>query len=613
MTLVACADTAERDVTTPDTVDPETTEADTIPDGIDPAAPAWQRFDIALDDLVTGDIANPFDPAQIDVMVTFEGPDGTTYEMPAFVHQDYSRALVDGRERLTAVGERHWRVRFRPPFGSPEGAWRWRSRAVTAAGESTSEWHTITAVVDDAPTRHGIVRTSARDSRYLVFEDGSPFFAVGENMAWYDARGTAAYDAWLDALAANGGNYIRVWMPSWAFGLEWIKRDGDGVLSSSSLGDYGARLDRAWQLDYVLDRAEALGIQVMLTVLNHGPYSFVHASQWEDNPYNAVNGGPLAKPTDVFTDATARELHRRLLRYIVARWGHSANILAWELWNEVDLVADPASPEVMAWTQEMARELDRLDPYDHLISTSLGGVEVFIALLNDDIDALVERYAFWSMPELDFTQLHFYGLGTTPLDFSADLGRLTRYLHAFGKPALVAEAGVNALGEAETLANDPEGVAFHDILWAGVFAETFGTGMSWWWDNITDPQGYYPQFGPVAELVRGVRFDAEGFVREDGAGTSALGTLTVQVLRGSDTALVWIKNPRHQWSEVDHTSIADANVTLSGLSAGAWRASWIDPYAERATTTEDTTTEGTLSLPVPAFSRDIALRLDRVR
>lgn len=579
-----------------------------------PAPRAWQRFEATLDLAVPAEGSdNPFDPDSIDVTVTFEAPGGATYEIPAFVYQGFERSLdTEGRERLRSVGEREWRVRFRPPFGSPEGAWRWRYRTRTPAGDEASQWRSFTPIADATPSARGLLRRSTRDARYLVHEDGSPFFAIGENMAWYDARGTYAYDDWMAELAAQGGNYLRVWMPSWAFGLEWTTRDATGALEGSSLGDYGARLDRAWQLDHVLDRAEALGLQVMLTILNHGPYSFVHASQWDDNPYNADNGGPLTGPTEVFTDPTARALHKRLLRYIVARWGHSPNILAWELWNEVDLVADPALPEVAAWTEEMARELDRLDPYDHLVTTSLGGLEILLALATDDVGSLVERYAFWALPELDFTQLHFYGIGTTRIDFSQDIAELARYLHAFGKPVLIAEAGVNAYGAAETLANDPGGVAFHDILWAGLFAETFGTGMSWWWDGITHPEGYVRQLAPIAELVDGVRFDAEAFVREDAVATSPAGPLTAQVLRGTDTTLVWIKNPRHQWFGVDAGPIEGATLTLTGISDGDWRASWVDPYAERPTITADTSMAGgALSLELPTFARDLALRLER--
>jgi hypothetical protein len=192
--------------------------------------------------------------------------------------------------------------------------------------------------------RHGVgaVRGRARragppwlpaplDGSHLRHDDGAPYIAIGQNLAWYDGRGTFAYDDWIAKLAANGVNFIRLWMPSWAFGLEGIRRAPDGSVESSSLGDYTDRLDRAWQLDYVMDLAERNGIQVMLCIQNHGPFSLEANSEWDDNPYNAANGGPLAAPDAIFTDPTARALFQRRLRHLVARWGYAPNLLAWEL------------------------------------------------------------------------------------------------------------------------------------------------------------------------------------------------------------------------------------------------------------------------------------------
>jgi hypothetical protein len=100
-------------------------------------------------------------------------------------------------------------------------------------------------------------------------------------------------------------------MPSWAFGLEWITRGTDGSVSSSTLGNYGARLDRAWQLDYVIELARQHGIMVMLSIQNHGPFSLTSNPEWNDNPYNAANGGPLQSPRDFFTSDEAQQLFKR--------------------------------------------------------------------------------------------------------------------------------------------------------------------------------------------------------------------------------------------------------------------------------------------------------------
>jgi hypothetical protein len=556
--------------------------------------------DVVTDEVARGQLAeaNPFDPAQVAVDGLFESPDGAVFRVPAFVYQGYSRAAdADGRERLTPSGEREWRVRFRPPMDSPEGAWRFSMEVALPAGGYISEATEFRPVRVDG---HGVVRRSRFDARQLAFEDGAPFVAIGENMAWYDKRGTFAYDQWMKELAEYGGNYLRVWMPSWAFGIEW-----------GEVGDYGGRLDRAWQLDQVYAKAEALDLQVMLTLQNHGPFSTLHASEWDRNPYNAKNGGPLATPAAFFTDPEARRLFKQRLRYIVARWGQSAHLLAWELWNEVDLVTDPGSEAVVSWNAEMAAELRRLDVHDHLVTTSLGGLDAFAAYFADDVPSLVSRFGFWSAPEIDFTQLHFYGLGPTEIDFSDALPRLVDYLAVYGKPVLVAEAGVSAVGEAETREYDPDGAGFHDILWAGLFAGGFGAGMSWWWDGINHPDGLIRAFRPLRRLVDGVAFDRQGFERvviDDGE-------LRTMALVGHDVVLAWVKDRTAQWYRPGEVPRVLAGSTVSlPVGAGRWQARWIDPYggADGVAEVVEGAVGGGLTLPIPAFSRDTALRLERV-
>lgn len=558
----------------------------------------WERFETV--GFVWPDARNPFDPAQVAVQGEFEAPDGRRLVMPAFAQRPYQRALVGGFEKLTPTQRSYWKVRFTPDV---PGLWRWRWVAELPEGAAASPWREF-AVAPAAPDRHGFLRVSSEDPRYLRFDDGAPYFAVGENVSWYDGRGSFAYDDWFAKLAAEGATFVRLWMPSWAFGLEWIVRDGAGAVASSSLGNYHDRLGRAWQLDQVLEAAERHGLYVMLCLQNHGAFSLVANSEWNDNPYRAANGGPLARPADFFTDAAARELFRRRLRYVVARWGYSPNVLSFELWNEVDLAEQPGGPAVLDWHVEMARELKRLDPYDHLVSTST---------------AYSIPQPLWFLPELDLTNLHFYAWNESfayPLapDFSATPGLFLARRPA-GKPALMAEIGVHSAGPAETLAADPEAIGFHDALYGGLFGEAYGTGMAWWWDNVVDPQDHYFHFGPVAALTRGVAFHREGFVPGGADATASGQTLRAQALRGRTTTLVWIKNTAHQWwpaGSARPETIADATLTLQGLGDGAWEARWLDTYgAGEIARHPVTVAAGAATLAVPPFSRDVALRLER--
>jgi hypothetical protein len=556
----------------------------------------WERFETAGS--VWADWDNPFDPAQVRLDGEFRAPDGSLLVMPGFFTRHFRRSLAGGYERIEGRGQTHWRVRMTP---TQPGTWEWRWVVTAPSGSFATEWEPFD-VAPAAPGRHGFLRRSPLDGRYLRWDDGTPYVAIGENLAWYDGRGTFAYDDWMAKLAARGVNYVRLWMPSWAFGLEWLERAPDGSVASTSLGDYTDRLDRAWQLDYVMELAARHGIAVMLCIQNHGPFSLEANSEWADNPYNAANGGPLAQPADFFSDATARALFQRRLRYLVARWGYATNLLAWELWNEVDLVGQGDAVE--AWHAEMGDALGALDPYDHLVSTSLSRSVLA---------------SYWELPQIDFTQIHHYQF-PLPLDMPTVLhSRLRAYANAYpGEPRLVSEYGVDYRGPAETIEADPEGTGFHQGLWVGLLGGGFGTGMSWWWDNVVDPLDLYFHFAPIARLVAGIAFDAQRFaairppIAADGR------NLMAYVLRGDGAVLGWIQNVDHQWYfdplllGPDLRPVEGATLALDGLADGAWTARWIDAYTgEDVAALPVAVSGGTVTLDVPTFTRDVALRMER--
>jgi hypothetical protein len=385
-------------------------------------------------------------------------------------------------------------------------------------------------------------------------------------------------------------------MPSWAMGIEW---------SDGPLGHYGARLDRASQLDTVLEAAAARGIQVMLSLQNHGAFSTTANSEWTGNPYNAANGGPLATAAEFWTNPTARNLFKRRLRYIVARWGYSTALLAFELWNEADLVDGYKTEACLAWHREMADYLRAIDPHDHLVTTS------FAVFLFDP--------RVWREAGLDLTQLHFYSLTDTTSygpDLAQDVAEFTAgRLEIVDRPVLFSEIGVDARGPAETRAADPEGIGVHDGLFAGVVSGGFGTAMPWWWDNLIDvePDRYYPMFGAVARFIDGVRFDRERFVGLEGAATSATRPLVAYGLQGRRRALVWVKDDAFQWYAPTPVRVTDGVLRLDALAPGAWCGRWYDTWEGRFLDRVrfEARRGRPRALAIPPFERDLALRLKR--
>jgi hypothetical protein len=581
-----------------------------LPEG-GPHGAVWQTLERTLP--IAVDAANPFDPGEVAVDAELADPDGGVQRVPAFVYQPYERSVrPDGRETLTPVGEPEWRLRFTP---TRPGAWRWRWVRTTPAGSETGPWQQLVIAPNLDPARHGFVRRSPDDARYLEFDDGTPFFAVGENLAWYDQRGSRAYEDWIPKLAASGANYIRLWMPSWAMGL---------VYPPATLEDWSARLDRAWQLDRVIELARKHGLYVMLSVQNHGPFELggFFGSGWDANLFNAANGGPLGHPGEFHESAEAREIFRRYLRYVVARWGHSPNVLCFELWNEVDLTEQPDSIDpVVDWHREMAGWLRELDPNDHLISTSTSDELMTLTawLGNFPMQEFPLAYEpVWQLPEIDFVQLHSYQIwGWNVRAPVADtLFQLADRMAQYGKPVLVAEAGVDFRGIAETLQADPEGEGFHDIVWAGAFAGTFGSGMSWWWDFVVDTENWYFHFEPLSRLVARVDFPREQMERSVVPVDAPGRDVAAHLLAGRNTVLGWVKNLDHEYYRPDRTPVAGGSFVVPLRGGGKWWGQWIDPWTGAQVVRFPILPpagQQEAALSVPTFSRDLALRLDRVQ
>ena len=325
-------------------------------------------------------------------------------------------------------------------------------------------------------------------------------------MGWPTIHGTYDYDDWLNKLADAKGNYIRLWLANdWNWiGLEKLPQvTGDG----NGLGKYD--LKASWRVDYILDLARARGVRAMLDIES---FNYVDATSeygnWPASPYNAANGGPCATPADFFTDATARALVERRLRYLVARWGYSPAVLSWELWNEVDLATGYDSAAVAAWHEEMAAYLRSIDPWQHMRTTS------FCVTAGDP--------AVDSLPGIDYLQSHSYGAH----DMAAMVQETTTSKWAaYGKPHYVGEYGVNVYASGN--ADDPNGIYLHNGLWASLFVGSAGTAMTWWWSDYIDPNDYYTFFTRIADYAADVDWVAENYTPTELTPTWAAGITPV--------------------------------------------------------------------------------------
>ncbi|MCB1127024.1 MAG: DUF5060 domain-containing protein, partial [Verrucomicrobiae bacterium] len=417
-------------------------------------------------------VSNPFDPDVIRLDATFHPPSGTDRRVPGFWYQPYTSRQQNGSEVLSRDGVAGWRLRFTPVEPGQHEVEVEVQLDGASTGSARFEFE-VPAATDPVPK--GFARV-APNRRHFETDQADPLPLIGHCVCWHHNRGTEDYVDWFDAMAGVGENYTRLWMCPWAFGIETEPDAGT---------DY--RLDRAWQLDRVFTLAAAKGIWLMLCFDYHGmfetePDFWGGNDNWKINPYNAANGGPCADQKEFFSLPAAKEMYRKRLRYLIARYGAFPNLLAWQFFNEIDNVYRHLNPATVAsWHQEMGLWLKANDPWQHLVTTSLTGGS--------------ERPEIWGLPAMDFSMYHSYAQ-TRPAEALPQI--VSRFLTRYQKPMMVGEFGTDWRGWNRE--QDPHLRGWRQGIWAPALSGAVGNSMSWWWESIHS-ENLYGTFGVLKQFL----------------------------------------------------------------------------------------------------------------
>lgn len=169
---------------------------------------------------------------------------------------------------------------------------------------------------------------------------------------------------------------------------------------------------RAWDWDYILDRAAEQDIYLKLVILEK--------NDWIDNHIAPDGSFDPQKSNDNFyaaPDTKIRWLHQAWWRYLTARWGYSTAVHSWELLNE----GDPFNGHHYEQANAFARYIHQTDAHRHLATTSFW-----------HSFPLSEFWGNAAYPDLDYADLHAYvstgwgrypvwgGEPASPLSFEAD-------------------------------------------------------------------------------------------------------------------------------------------------------------------------------------------------
>ncbi|HQF39379.1 MAG TPA: hypothetical protein PK322_09710 [Opitutaceae bacterium] len=340
-----------------------------------------------------------------------------------------------------------------------------------------------TVVVHTLPDPRGNVVVDPSDPRRFAFADGTPFTPFGANLAWPEGPRASYFENTFAEFQKAGLNWSRVWMCHWGgTNLDWLP---DDLGPSPAPGTLDLRVAKFW--DSIVAAAEQHGIRFQMVFQHHGQFGTGANANWHINPWNTANGGFLASPVAFFSDPKARALTKLKYRYIVARWGYSPAIMAWELFNEAmwtdarnGTAADNAA--IATWHAEMADFIRGLDVHHHLLTTS-----------DDYLDQPL--YA-----KMDFYQPHLYASHLLPA---------ARYIEpapaALDRPVFYGEAGED---NDPRLADGPRtgGALTLPVLWSSLMGDAAAPAQYWYTSDAIN-RGLLPRFAHLVRFARATGLD----------------------------------------------------------------------------------------------------------
>jgi len=384
---------------------------------------------------------NPYDPAVNDVRVKFVGPKGQTEERLAYYD-----------------GSGSWKAVLVAPVAGKYKA------TLVRNGSEASEPAAEGQLDVDKPVKLGFIKVDPVAKNRFRRDTGQPYYPNGFDLGW-QGDGILDMTAQLAKMGKSGVNWTRIWACTWDGKNPWWPTEKetvpDGQLWQPALSRW----------DQLVDTCEKEGVAFQFVLFHHGEFCTKTDPNWPENPWNTAKGGFLKNPADFFTDPEAKRRSKLWLRYAVARYGASPNVMAWELFNEVqwvDAVLQNRWSDVSAWHKEMAAYLRSIDPYHHLVTTS----------------SVLEPASLWA--DMDYVQPHTYPANIVAAIAGEQMPK--------DRPGFFGEFGPS--GDSHASAHQ----VVRDGIYAGMLSNHAGPGMYWYWD-IVEKQDLYADFAAAGKVI----------------------------------------------------------------------------------------------------------------
>jgi hypothetical protein len=321
---------------------------------------------------------------------------------------------------------------------------------------------------------------------------------------------------------------------------------------------------------------------------------------WHKNTYNVKLGGPAKSPKQLFGDTPCRKQWLAWLKAMVTRWQQRKEIVAWEIFSELDLLTGSTEPLAVEFVKAASTVIHQADNKSRPITVSLAGIN--------------EWPKVFSLDAVDFIQIHPY---TTNRRFGGNLADMIiattqARLRRYNKPVLIGESGLDSRPPRNTLSvSNRAGIGIRQALWAAAVSGAMNGRMLWWEDGYGRYEGadiiarYHAAAAPVQRFVADV----------DYLGCRRIATKASQDLRGAAlgnerTIVCWFRDVQCGAPNWPMRVVTGARLTLSVAKKSKWHA-WFYQTSTGKVTSELTLRPvgGTLTVVLPDFEGSIAVKL----
>lgn len=463
------------------------------------------------------------------------------------------------------------------------------------------------AIANTAISDCEFVRISERDPNYFELSDNSSYIPLGYNMAfprfWDKLSEDEAFDmieTHLKNIAANGGNYARVWVSHPFYEIEDSR---PGIYNPKKI----ARIDR------LINLAQKYGVRLKICLEHFRNIKKYKPAENESGLQTSVfqrpsYDGEFADMNEYFSSTKGRDLFFNRFKALWQRYADNPAIFAWELWNEQNTVnADPKI--VKQWQEYMFERMAKLCK-KHMIVNSYGSFDGNYAKKSYEF--------FYDGSANSMASVHryldegaSYKICHGPMDIAAAdaVDEIKRIFP--NRPAILAETGAvqpKHSGPWRFYNSDSDGIIFHDALYTPFFRGAAGGGQPWHWDVYVYKHKLWRHLKPFRALLENIDPAGEGFkpFRADTTITR------VYALNGEKTILAFVRDSKNDWKSEFEKGIKPAEISGESIDfSEAARGREISKVRVYNLWNEKIIpAENSAKIKLPPFKRSCAVRID---